>query len=179
MAKPYDSGSSSEGTPSNGSIASEEEARNGAEANIEEEIDEEELEAVARTAGPDDDEAKDDSGEEDAREDEDDGDEDGEEVRFGLVACALDSDRCHRGVSHYYGPENSEIGKRERARLREMQRKKKQKIQEMLNTQNAAIDADMNNKGKGRLKYLLQQTEIFAHFAKGAQSASEKKPRGR
>jgi hypothetical protein len=35
-----------------------------------------------------------------------------------------------------------------------------------------------NNKGKGRLKYLLQQTEIFAHFAKGSQS-NEKKPRGR
>lgn len=32
-----------------------------------------------------------------------------------------------------------------------------------------------NNKGKGRLKYLLQQTEIFAHFAKGDQSSSQKK----
>ena len=31
-----------------------------------------------------------------------------------------------------------------------------------------------NNKGKGRLKYLLQQTEIFAHFAKGDQSSSQK-----
>lgn len=36
-----------------------------------------------------------------------------------------------------------------------------------------------NNKGKDRLKYLLQQTEIFAHFAKGSQSESDKKPRGR
>lgn len=36
-----------------------------------------------------------------------------------------------------------------------------------------------NNKGKGRLKYLLQQTELFAHFAKGDQSASQKKGRGR
>jgi hypothetical protein len=32
--------------------------------------------------------------------------------------------------------------------------------------------------GKGRLKYLLQQTEVFAHFAEGSQ-AKEKKPRGR
>ncbi|CAD6344230.1 unnamed protein product, partial [Miscanthus lutarioriparius] len=70
------------------------------------------------------------------------------------------------------------VGKREKARLKELQKMKKQKIQEILDTQNAAIDADMNNKGRGRLKYLLQQTEIFAHFAKGSQS-NEKKPRGR
>ncbi|MBC2899457.1 hypothetical protein CFC21_112293 [Triticum aestivum] len=72
----------------------------------------------------------------------------------------------------------TEIGKRERAKLREMQKLKKQKIQEILDSQNASIDADMNKKGKGRLKYLLQQTEIFAHFAKGSQAA-EKKNRGK
>lgn len=38
---------------------------------------------------------------------------------------------------------NGEISKREKARLREMQRLKKQKIQEILDEQNAAIDADM------------------------------------
>lgn len=38
---------------------------------------------------------------------------------------------------------NAEISKRERARLKEMQKLKKQKIQEMLDAQNAAIDADM------------------------------------
>ncbi|XP_064934683.1 ISWI chromatin-remodeling complex ATPase CHR11-like [Musa acuminata AAA Group] len=160
MAKPYDSESSSEETPSNGSIASEDERKNVAEASPDEEVDEEELEAVARTAGPDDDEAKDDNGDEDTKDEDtksvDDDDEDEEEDE-----------------------ENAKFGKRERARLREMQRMKKQKIQEILVAQNASIDADMNNKGKGRLKYLLQQTEIFAHFAKGAQSASEKKPRGR
>lgn len=37
----------------------------------------------------------------------------------------------------------SDIGKRERARLRELERLKKQKIQEILDAQNAAIDADM------------------------------------
>ncbi|KMS95388.1 hypothetical protein BVRB_008810 [Beta vulgaris subsp. vulgaris] len=38
----------------------------------------------------------------------------------------------------------------------------------------------MNNKGKGHLKYLLYQTEIFAHFGKGEHSASQKaKGRGR
>ncbi|VAH56722.1 unnamed protein product [Triticum turgidum subsp. durum] len=71
-----------------------------------------------------------------------------------------------------------EVGKQERARLKQLQKLKKQKIREILQTQNAAIDADMNKKGKGRLKYLLQQTEIFAHFAEGSQT-KEKKPRGR
>lgn len=36
-----------------------------------------------------------------------------------------------------------------------------------------------NNRGKGRLKYLLQQTELFAHFAKGDQTPSQKKSKGR
>jgi SWI/SNF-related matrix-associated actin-dependent regulator of chromatin subfamily A member 5 len=35
------------------------------------------------------------------------------------------------------------VGKRERARLREMQRQKKQKIEKILAAQNALIDADM------------------------------------
>jgi sulfur relay (sulfurtransferase) complex TusBCD TusD component (DsrE family) len=35
------------------------------------------------------------------------------------------------------------VGKREKARLKELQKKKKEKIQEILDTQNAAIDADM------------------------------------
>ncbi|XP_057960139.1 ISWI chromatin-remodeling complex ATPase CHR11 isoform X2 [Malania oleifera] len=118
--------------------------------------DEEELEAVARAAGSDDDEAADDDGETaDDSSDRDQADED----ENNLV--------------------DSEMSKREKARLKEMQKLKKQKIQEMLDAQNAAIDADMNNKGKGRLKYLLQQTEIFAHFAKGEQSASQKKAKGR
>ncbi|KAL5712864.1 hypothetical protein ACHQM5_014988 [Ranunculus cassubicifolius] len=121
---------------------------------IDEEDDEEELEAVARTADSDDDEKNSDSTDDDeAKSDDDDEDEE---------AAA------------------PEIGKKEKARLREMQRLKKQKVQEILDKQNAAIDADMNQKGKGRLKYLLEQTEIFAHFAKGSESASQKKkPKGR
>lgn len=38
---------------------------------------------------------------------------------------------------------NNEIGKREKEKLKEMQKVKKQKIQEILEAQNAAIDADM------------------------------------
>ncbi|XP_019437519.1 PREDICTED: ISWI chromatin-remodeling complex ATPase CHR11-like isoform X1 [Lupinus angustifolius] len=77
------------------------------------------------------------------------------------------------------GNVDPEISKGEKARLREMQKMKQQKIQELLDAQNAAIDSDMNNKGKGRLKYLLQQTELFAHFAKCDSSSSQKKAKGR
>ncbi|PIN03974.1 Chromatin remodeling complex WSTF-ISWI, small subunit [Handroanthus impetiginosus] len=116
---------------------------------VEEEEDEEELEAVARTADESDD---DDEASNAAPQEDDDNEED---------------------------DVPNEISKREKARLREMQRMKKQKIQEILDAQNAAIDADINNKGKGRLNYLLQQTELFAHFAKGDQSASQMKAKGR
>ncbi|GMH18788.1 hypothetical protein Nepgr_020629 [Nepenthes gracilis] len=116
------------------------------------EEDDEELEAVGRTADSDDDEADNDAA----------GDEGGK-----------DDDVEGNTVS------NNEHAKRERARLNEMKKLKKQKIQEILEKQNAVIDADMNNKGRGRMNYLLQQTEIFAHFAKSDQSASQKKAKGR
>ncbi|OVA15033.1 SNF2-related [Macleaya cordata] len=163
MAKLSISEASSDEDPSNISISSdEEEEEEQKNEEINEEEDEEELEAVARTTGSDDEEAgegknspsSNDNVSGDAKSDEDD-DEAGNSSA------------------------NAEVGKRERARLREMQRLKKQKIQELLDSQNAAIDADMKNKGKGRLQYLLQQTEIFAHFAKGNQAAKQKKPRGR
>ncbi|CAK9145528.1 unnamed protein product [Ilex paraguariensis] len=143
--------------PSKAKDSSDEALSNGSNSSEEEQIDgqvndeedEEELEAVARSADSDDEEN------DAAGENQDDEDNEDENVAAG------------------------EIGKRERARLKEMQKMKKQKIQEILDEQNAAIDADMNNKGKGRLKYLLQQTELFAHFAKGDQSASQKKSKGR
>lgn len=74
-----------------------------AEASPDEEVDEEELEAVARTAGPDDDEAKDDNGDEDTKDedtksvDDDDEDEEEDEVIFGFLVATGDrsrSDRC-------------------------------------------------------------------------------------
>ncbi|XP_077240536.1 putative chromatin-remodeling complex ATPase chain [Tasmannia lanceolata] len=145
MAKAINSEISSDEARSNGSETEEE----GKNEEINEE-DEEELEAVARSADPDEEEA----GEENSPMEDDDDEAEGPSS-------------------------NAEVGKRERARLKEMERMKKQKIREILDTQNAAIDADMNNRGKGRLKYLLQQTEIFAHFAQGSQTANEKKPRGR
>ncbi|KAI5650686.1 hypothetical protein M9H77_36691 [Catharanthus roseus] len=144
---------------SSSSAASEEEEMEmdrGAEdqANDEEE-DEEELEAVARTA-------------EDSEEEDDD-----DEAASNQEAEPDDEDNEDKDGA------TSEVCKREKKKLKDMQRLKKQKIQEILDAQNAAIDADMNNRGKGRLKYLLQQTELFAHFAKGEHSASMKKTKGR
>uniref|UniRef100_A0A7N0U8U4 Uncharacterized protein n=1 Tax=Kalanchoe fedtschenkoi TaxID=63787 RepID=A0A7N0U8U4_KALFE len=121
--------------------------------------DEEELRAVDRTA-----DSGDEAEEADQGGDDDGGDDDG--------ARDDDDDEEEGGYTN-------EISKREKARLKEMERLKRQKIQEILDNQNASIDADMNNKGKGRLKYLLQQTEIFAHFAKSGQSAPQKKVKGR
>ncbi|PON80294.1 ISWI family [Parasponia andersonii] len=126
-----------------------------------EEEDEEELEAVARSAGSDDDDAA----------------EGNSPVSDDDVAAAENGDGDEDEDEH--GGANAEVSKREKARLKEMQKLKKNKLQEILDAQNAAIDADMNNKGKGRLKYLLQQTELFAHFAKGDQSSSQKKAKGR
>ncbi|XP_043719944.1 ISWI chromatin-remodeling complex ATPase CHR11 isoform X2 [Telopea speciosissima] len=159
MAKISNSEVSSDEDPSNGSIYSEEDQKN---EDLNDEEDEEELEAVARTTVSDEEEAGEEnlqSTDDDAVRDDKSDDEEEEEDEAGNLG-------------------NAEIGKRERARLKEMQRLKKHKIQEILDAQNASIDADMNNKGKGRLKYLLQQTEIFAHFAKG-QSTPQKKPKGR
>ncbi|OMO53725.1 SNF2-related protein [Corchorus capsularis] len=150
MAKSSKAPVSSDDALSNGSNSSEEERINDQINGGEEEEDEEELEAVARsTAASDEDD--------DAAPDEN-GDDADEDESTGA---------------------DPEISKREKERLKEMQKLKKQKIQEILDTQNAAIDADMNNRGKGRLKYLLQQTELFAHFAKGDPSSSQKKVKGR
>uniref|UniRef100_J3KZX1 Chromatin-remodeling complex ATPase n=1 Tax=Oryza brachyantha TaxID=4533 RepID=J3KZX1_ORYBR len=136
----------------------------------EEEVDEEEIEAVTTGAG--------------AEEEEEDGGGAGAAPGEGEEESQSTEDDEAVGGENDDGDETEDhagsavVGKREKARLKELQKLKKQKIQAILDTQNAAVDADMNNKGKGRLKYLLQQTEIFAHFAKGNES-KEKKPRGR
>ncbi|XP_004486049.1 ISWI chromatin-remodeling complex ATPase CHR11 [Cicer arietinum] len=155
MAKPSKPQASSDEAFSNSSSSSEEEQVN---EQINEKEDEEELEAVARPASSDDDEV--------AGDNPPDSDDD--------PAAAEDGDDDEQGEDN----EVPAISQREKARLREMQKMKKQKVQEILDAQNAAIEADMNNRGKGRLKYLLQQTELFAHFAKGDQSSSQKKSRG-
>ncbi|KAG4381210.1 hypothetical protein GLYMA_15G097000v4 [Glycine max] len=167
MARPSKLHSSSDEALSNASSSSDEEEQVNEQINEEE--DEEELEAVARPASSadDDDEVAGDNPP-DSDEDPAADDADDDQVKVSSQSYNIDGDNV-----------DPEISKREKARLKEMQKMKKQKIQEILDVQNAAIDADMNNRGKGRLKYLLQQTELFAHFAKGDQSSSQKKSRGR
>ncbi|KAM7279539.1 hypothetical protein ACFE04_006673 [Oxalis oulophora] len=154
MAKLSKQAASSDDAMSNASVSagtSSEEERVNDQVNVEEEEeDESELEAVARSAASDEDN---DNEDDDVPVDDADEDENAEA--------------------------NDDVSKREKARLKEMQLLKKQKVQEILDSQNAAVDADMNTKGKGRLNYLLQQTELFAHFAKGSQSTSQKKAKGR
>ncbi|KAL7123858.1 hypothetical protein ABFS83_14G010800 [Erythranthe nasuta] len=150
MAKPSQAKDSDDDYMSNSPSSDEEEVKDQANGDSD---DDEELEAVARTAVDSDDEELEEEIPNAAAEEESDNEED------DAVA--------------------NEVSKREKARLKEMQRMKKQKIQEILDDQNAAIDADMNKKGKGRLNYLLQQTELFAHFSKGDQSTSQKKGKGR
>ncbi|KAK9992350.1 hypothetical protein SO802_027335 [Lithocarpus litseifolius] len=152
LSKPQASSDEALSNASNSTSESEEEEQQlQVNEQINDEEDEEELEAVARSAASDEDNSPN-SDDEVAGDDED---EDGNDVS------------------------NAEISRREKARLKEMQKVKRQKVQEILDAQNASIEADMNNKGKGRLKYLLQQTELFAHFAKGDQSAAQKKAKGR
>ncbi|KAG8045157.1 hypothetical protein GUJ93_ZPchr0008g12188 [Zizania palustris] len=135
-------------------------------AGEEEEVDEEEIEAVTTGGGAG--EEEEDGGAAGEGQEESQSTEDDEPV----------AGENNDGIETEDQAGSAVVGKREKARLKELQKLKKQKIQEILDTQNATVDAAMNNKGKGRLKYLLQQTEIFAHFAKGNQS-KEKKPRGR
>lgn len=159
------------GRSSSDDLASSEEERpqNEESSPDEEEDDQEELEAVTRPTA---DEDEDDEDTQPANASSADDDQDASASDDQDASAETDDDAQQKPVS-------AEVAKRERQRLKELQKLKKEKLAEALSQQNSAIDADMNNKAKGRLKFLLQQTEIFAHFAQGADAAKEKKPRGR
>ncbi|RZC06466.1 ISWI chromatin-remodeling complex ATPase CHR11 isoform B [Glycine soja] len=145
MARPLKPHSSSHEALSNASSSSEEEEQ--VNEQISEEEDEEELEAVVRPASSDYDEDDDKVA----------GDNPPNSDEYSAAADDLDGDSV-----------DPEISKQEKTRLKEiMQKVKKQKIQEILDAQNAAIDTDMLRRPS------------FAHFAKGDQSSSQKKSRGR
>ncbi|KAH0937167.1 hypothetical protein HID58_004628, partial [Brassica napus] len=115
--------------------SSEEEAQVNDQVNVEED-DDKELQAVARSA---------------------DSDEEAPASDDEVVPVEDDADEDEADNK------KAEISKREKARLREMQKLKKKKIQDILDAQNASIDADM----------------LFAHFAKSEPSRSQKKGKGR
>eukprot|EP00271_Cylindrocystis_brebissonii_P005099 TRINITY_DN17038_c0_g1_i1.p1 TRINITY_DN17038_c0_g1~~TRINITY_DN17038_c0_g1_i1.p1 ORF type:complete len:1097 (-),score=364.26 TRINITY_DN17038_c0_g1_i1:1012-4302(-) len=132
----------------------------GAERPVEEEEDPEEIEALEREADGDgaEDEAADGSTPVDEEEEEEDGEQTEETSK-------------------------REIAKKERARLRDLKKRKQQELEDFMKKQNDSIDADSNSKKKGRLNYLLQQSEVFAHFAKdhtvAQKAASKAKTKGR
>lgn len=150
-SKPSTSDEYSDEAPSNGSASESEDRKSDAA----EEEDEEELEAVARTATSDDEEqgednsegTEDDEGADDASDD-----EVGRKWISGFSPFFLSLLGVGWGCTQRHGfhfaqngnpVANTEVGRKERARLKEMQRLKKQKVHEILEAQNASIDADM------------------------------------
>ncbi|KAH7352892.1 hypothetical protein KP509_19G069200 [Ceratopteris richardii] len=131
-------------------VVSDSEDESSAADQKEQELDPEDMEAL-ESAGADEEDAEPSPVESSKSDDDDDAETDDEGLK---------------------SPTKQVIAKREKQRLRELKKKKKQELEKFYQQQNASIDADMNSKAKGRLKFLLQQTEIFAHFAQGAQSAS-------
>ncbi|GJP53341.1 hypothetical protein CLOM_g12500 [Closterium sp. NIES-68] len=81
----------------------------------------------------------------------------------------------HKDEPHH--DERKEIARKERERLREMKRSKKRELEELIKQQNDAVQAETADNAKGRIKFLLQQTEIFQHFAQ--QHDSPVKPKGK
>ncbi|CAI5993861.1 unnamed protein product [Closterium sp. NIES-64] len=98
-------------------------------------------------------------------------DDDEEEVE------QADEDDPHKDEPHFN--ERKEIARKERERLREMKRNKKKELEELVKRQNEAVQAETADNAKGRLKFLLQQTEIFQHFAQQHDSPVKPKGKGR
>ncbi|KAL3692725.1 hypothetical protein R1sor_006376 [Riccia sorocarpa] len=93
-----------------------------------------------------------------------------------------DSDDAETDDDGLKSPSKQDIARREKQRLRDLKKRKKEELDKFLHQQNAVVDADMNSRAKGRLNYLLQQTEIFAYFAQGpseTSAAPSKKGKGR
>eukprot|EP00899_Mesostigma_viride_P006788 jgi/Mesvir1/1610/Mv14573-RA.1 len=86
----------------------------------------------------------------------------------------LDDDEEPTGIS----PSKKVIAKQELQRLRQMKLDRKQQMEEILAKQNEIVEGEAD-KTKGRLKYLLQQTEVFAHFVTGGHQQAAGKVKGR
>jgi len=73
-------------------------------------------------------------------------------------------------------PGVKEVAKAERERLRELKRQQTAELERVRDEQNKQIAGD--NK-KGKWKFLLQQTEVFAHFLSGTKAANEAANKGK
>uniref|UniRef100_A0A061QM65 SWI/SNF-related matrix-associated actin-dependent regulator of chromatin subfamily A member 5 n=1 Tax=Tetraselmis sp. GSL018 TaxID=582737 RepID=A0A061QM65_9CHLO len=69
----------------------------------------------------------------------------------------------------------NDVARREKARLKELARQKKENLEKMREQQNKLAEADDAQRGRARLNFLLQQAEIFQHFAPVASNKEQKK----
>jgi SWI/SNF-related matrix-associated actin-dependent regulator of chromatin subfamily A member 5 len=66
-----------------------------------------------------------------------------------------------------------EMAKRDRERLRKIKQRQKEALDNLRKLQNKEIEAAQEKSAQQRLKYLLDQTEIFTHFVKGPLTSSQ------
>lgn len=71
------------------------------------------------------------------------------------------------------------ISRKERERLRLMEKQRRDQLERVRETQNAAAEKTEAARGVKRLQFLLRQAEVFQHFAPAAAAAADKKKRGR
>jgi SWI/SNF-related matrix-associated actin-dependent regulator of chromatin subfamily A member 5 len=74
--------------------------------------------------------------------------------------------------AHVTSAEAKAVAKQERQRLKEQARLKRAHLEQMRSQQNVSSEAGEEDRGKKRMTFLLQQAEVFQHFA-GADLAAE------
>ncbi|XRB05303.1 SWI/SNF-related matrix-associated actin-dependent regulator of chromatin subfamily A member 5 [Pycnococcus provasolii] len=72
-------------------------------------------------------------------------------------------------------PSKAEIAKQERARMRQQKALKEKELARIREEQNKTAASGEGKSSKARLKYLLQQTEIFSHFIKDSEKDKKAK----
>ena len=72
-------------------------------------------------------------------------------------------------------PSKAEIAKQERARMRQQKALKEKELARIREEQNKTAASGEGKSAKARLKYLLQQTEIFSHFIKDSEKDKKAK----
>lgn len=83
-------------------------------------------------------------------------------------------------VQGYENEPSKAMGKKERDRLKLLEKQKREQIEKMRENLNQEAAAGEEARGRKRLDFLLKQAEVFQHFAPAASAeAQQKKKRGR
>ncbi|CEF98864.1 Helicase, C-terminal [Ostreococcus tauri] len=107
---------------------------------------------------------------------EDAGDDD-RDTANGTPTSDYDSDADYAAdEDHPMSPGVKEVAKAERERLRALKREQQAELERVREDQNKAIAQDSK---AGKWKYLLAQTEVFAHFLSGTKAAKEAANKGK